>query len=58
MKLLVLTFLLVFLSGCSTLDMKNTKDGRLQMSFVLKEKNGCKDRIGIRGKKLVYNMCF
>jgi hypothetical protein len=56
MKLLICLSIL-FLTGCSTMKAE-PKSGRPSLYWVISEKNGCQDRIGIRGKKLRYTMCF
>jgi hypothetical protein len=35
-----------------------TVDGRPQVSWVLKDTEGCKDRIGLWRGKLMYHKCF
>lgn len=55
-KLFVILIAL-YLAGCATSVDKDQR-GKPSLSIVIKDTNGCKDKIGIRGRGFRYHKCF
>ena len=57
MKLLLI-FLILISTSCSTLKADRTVQNRTSVSLVIKDVGGCKEKIAVRKRLLTYSKCF